>query len=110
LCHLVPYFFHIDEESVIAAVELVTYYKSHALMIHNRVYADKRDRRVLGAVDWLRRHGNKATGREMLTAKLGSAKTMNDIHQLIGDIVDRGYGYIDHDAGRSDSTVLRLNI
>ena len=101
---------HIGEESVIAAAAMVTYYKSHALMIHNRVYADKRDRRVLSAVDWLRRHGNKATGREMLTARLGSAKTMNDIHQLIGDIVDRGYGYIDHDAGRSDSTVLRLNI
>lgn len=87
---------------------MVTYFKSHTQMIFGRVYANHRERLALKGVDWVRRHGNKATGRELLTARVGSAKTMKDIDCLIEDVVDLGYGYIDPDAGRSDSVVLRL--
>ena len=99
----------IDHKSVLGAAALVTYFKSHTRLIHDRIHADKRECRVQKAVEWLRKRGGRSTGREMLNAKLGGVKDMDGVKILINDLISYGYVNIDTEAARSDSIVVNLN-
>lgn len=90
----------VDDVSVAAAIALVEYFKSHA----RRVYASLRrnsDRRVDGALAWLRRHGGQASPRDVQRDGVAGVKNAREALALLKELADQGYGVLEQRGKRS---------
>jgi Protein of unknown function (DUF3987) len=82
----------VDEDSMVAASDLIDYFASQARRVYSRLHATKDDTRVLGAVEWIKAHGNRVTARELLTTHVAGVKTKTEAIALFKTLEDRGYG------------------
>jgi len=89
---------HVDEVSMSGAGDLIDYFKSHAKRIYDRLKATPEDRRVLSALEWIRKRGGKSSARDFLTHKVSGVKKAKDVRELFKDITDRGWGKVEKEA------------
>lgn len=90
----------VDDVSVSAAIALVEYFKSHA----RRVYASLRrnsDKRVDGALAWLRRHGGQASPRDIQRDGVAGVKNAKEALALLKELANQGYGVLEQRGKRS---------
>ena len=99
---------HVDEVSMAGAIKIVMYFKSHLARVHNRVYASEDDRRMLKAVEWIRKRGSKATARDILTGRIAGCKNRKDVENLFQELTVRGHGHINDDTDRKDTLLFVL--
>jgi hypothetical protein len=87
----------VDERSVLAAAALLHYFKSHARRMYGRLHATPTEQRVARALHWFETHrAREFTMRELLRAKVGGSTTRQEMERLLGNLTDRGLGYIRH--------------
>lgn len=85
----------VDERSMSGAADLVDYFKSHAKRIYAQLCVSPEDKKVLSALEWIRKQGGKVTAREVLRYHLANVKTSAEAKQLLYQLLERGYGRIE---------------
>lgn len=82
----------IDEVSILAAAELVDYFKSHAKKVYEQLSETAEDRKVRAVVKWLKkRDGEMGTHRDLQKSNVAGTKTAEEAKRLIDVIVKRGH-------------------
>ncbi|RIV24687.1 DUF3987 domain-containing protein [Alicyclobacillaceae bacterium I2511] len=98
----------IDEESILAAADLVDYFKSHAKKVYEHLSETAEDKQVRQVVKWLQmQEGQSATPRDMQMYRVAGIKTANEARQLNDAIVKRGHAqYSLNDQGKPCITLV----
>lgn len=99
----------IDETSVVSAITLVEYFKSHARRVHSKLHQNPQAKQDARAVAWIRKHGGRATPRDIQRAGVAGVKNVEQARELLQNLADRGYGMIEPQAERSFVFVLSRN-
>jgi len=84
----------IQPESVLAAAELVAYFKSHTRKVYNTMYNSEMDSKIGVVINWMKRHDNSATERMLLNSKVGSCRSAAQVRELLQEMVDRQLGVV----------------
>jgi hypothetical protein len=96
----------VDEQSVVAAAALVHYFREHARRVFARLQVDPIDQQVTTAMDWIRKHGNLVTAREMQMHRVGGVKSSTEAKALLRTLEDRGLGKVSE--GRKNTMTFTL--
>ncbi|MBI4863744.1 MAG: DUF3987 domain-containing protein, partial [Candidatus Riflebacteria bacterium] len=81
----------VEELSVLGGWALADYVKDHARKAYPAIRADKIDRQVLQALEWLRAKGGAATLREIYRSGVGNSKNARTARKLARELIDRGH-------------------
>lgn len=85
----------IDEKSILAAAELVDYFKSHAKKVYELFTETNEDKRVRSAIQWLkRREGHTASHRDIQMNHVSGIKKASEAKELMKVIAARGHAEI----------------
>ena len=84
----------IHPESVLAAAQLLKYFKSHTRKVYDTMYNSEMDGKIGVALNWIKRHDGSATERMMLNNKVGSCKSVAQVRELLQEMVDRQLGVL----------------
>jgi len=90
----------VDKVSVLGAVALVHYFKSHARRVYARLQATPEDQQVARALAWIVRQGGQVTARALLRHHVGGVKTTSEAIQLLHTLEERGYGTVQEGSKR----------
>jgi hypothetical protein len=82
----------VDKVSVLGAVALVHYFKSHARRVYARLQATPEDQHVARTLVWIVRQGGQMTARTLLRHHVSGVKTTSEAIQLLHTLEERGYG------------------
>ncbi len=85
----------LDRESMLKAVVLVEYFKSHARRVYGRLHATDEDRRVMAAVQWIERQGGHVKARKMQRSGVCGVRTTEDVRKLFEVLRKRGHGKLE---------------
>ena len=102
----------INEESMDGAIRLIGYFKSHVRKVSRRLRPNPEGERLERAVDWIRRHGDKATLRDICTYKVAGCRQREQAQSLFRDLEEAGLGMIETRApkrGGQSSVIFRLH-
>lgn len=83
-----------DEDSVLRAIVLINYFKSHARRVYARLCFTPEDKRVTDAVTWIRRQGGSTTLRNLVTYRVAGCTNRREGEALLNELEERGYGKI----------------
>ena len=82
----------VSPHAIIAAAELIHYFKSHIRKVYKDLFNSEMDRKVVLAVNWIRRHGGKVTSRMLLTNNVGKCNSSVQVNELLTEMVERNIG------------------
>ena len=102
----------IHPDSIKAAANLISYFKSHTRKIYRELYNSEMDRRIVLAVSWITRQGGKVTSRMILTNNVGKCATAHQVNELLVEMVERNIGTVTKsvpDGGGRPSHIFTLN-
>jgi Protein of unknown function (DUF3987) len=85
----------IDEISVMAAGSLTDYFTAHAEKVYGALELTPADKKVELAMQWIRKHGGKATAREIRMNGVAGVKSATEAKSLLHTLADRGYGTVE---------------
>lgn len=95
----------VDEMIMRKAITLVEYFKDHTRRTYARLRCTPEDRKVLDALNWIRRHGGQATAREMLRGNVAGVKKAVEAEHLLRELVERGYGTLTESPSRGKKSL-----
>lgn len=91
----------VDEYSMTGAAALIEYFKSHAKRVYSRLKASPEEKRMMGAVEWIKRQGGKVTARDILRYKVAGVKSASDAKTLLRELESRGAGTLEEGPRKS---------
>lgn len=91
----------VDDVSVAAAIALVEYFKSHARRVYASLRGSSKDKRVDGALAWLRRRGGQASPRDVQRDGVAGVKNAKEALALLKELADQGYGVLEQRGKRN---------
>ncbi len=90
----------VDNESVLRAAVVWEYFKAHARRVLEYIHGSDLDKALERALRWIRRQRREEIPlRDFISAKVGGATTMEDVHHLLDELMQRGVGYTDKRKG-----------
>ena len=99
-------------ESVLAAAQLLKYFKSHTRKVYDTMYNSEMDVKIGIALNWINRHDGSASEKMMLNNKVGGCKSVAQVRELLQEMVDRQLGQLTstkHSHGGRPKIVFTLN-
>jgi len=102
----------IEPDSIKAASNLISYFKSHTRKIYRELYNSEMDRRIVLAVSWITRQGGKVTSRMILTNNVGKCASAQQVNELLVEMVERAIGTVAKtipEGGGRPSLIFTLN-
>ena len=97
----------VDEYSMTGAAALIDYFKSHAKKVYARLKASPEDKRMIGAIEWIKRQGGKVTARDVRMYKVAGVKNSDEAKELLHELEKRGAGKVEY--GTRKSVIFTLN-
>jgi hypothetical protein len=94
----------VEAVSVLGAAALIDYFKSHIRRVYARLHASPEEVRAARAVEWLKKHGGRASIRDLLRGKVGGTRRSEDAVTLMRDLAGRGYGAVEGGKRRDQLT------
>jgi hypothetical protein len=85
----------VDDKSMSGAADLIDYFKSHAKRAYAQLRITPEDKKVLSALEWIRKQGGSVTAREVLRHHVANVKTSLEAKQLLYQLQNRGHGRIE---------------
>ena len=105
--------FNVDEISVMAAVVLTDYFKSHARKVYRDFHAHPLDKLLSRAAGWIRkRPGKEASVRDFVTNNVAGCRRNNDALTLFSLLQQAGWGRMEERPppnGGRPKTVFKLD-
>jgi hypothetical protein len=84
---------HIDLESMRRGLRLVSYFKSHARVVYDKITLKPEDHRAMAVLDWVRRKGEgECTARSLVTNKVAGIHKTSEATKVMKNLEDRGLG------------------
>ena len=84
---------NVDEISVLAAVVLTDYFKTHARKVYRELHTDRLEKSLSGAVEWVKkRPGKEASVRDFVTNNVAGCRRNNDALNLFSLLQQAGWG------------------
>jgi len=84
----------VDKKSVEGAIELIAYFKSHARRIYRRLATEHGDKRIAGAVEWIRQRGGEVSARDIQKYKVGGVRDNAEAKALLEELEGLGHGHV----------------
>jgi hypothetical protein len=102
----------VDEQSMAAAAALAEYFKSHARRVYMELHMSEDDKRLMAALEWIRRQpGGTTTARGLQHANVGGVKSADEARALLHRLADDGHGVIQEGTGaRGGRTSIRFTL
>lgn len=91
----------IDESSLLKAIALVDYFKSHTERAYMYLRSDSGDRLIVDVLSFIDENGGKTTSRELQRKGFREIKTADEAKAFLSLLVERGYGVIEQPTARS---------
>lgn len=74
---------------------------SHAKRVYASLRRSSKDKRLDGALAWLRRHGGQASPRDVQRDGVAGVKNAKEALALLKELADQGYGVLEQRGKRS---------
>jgi len=84
----------VDDTSISGAADLIDYFKSHAKRVYAQLRTTPQGKKILSAVEWIRRQGGNVTARDVLMHRVVNVRTASEAKQLLYHLQERGYGMV----------------
>lgn len=91
----------IDESSLLAAIALVNYFKSHTERVYMYLRTDSEDRLIADVLSFIDENGGETTSRELQRKKFREIKTASEAKDFLSLLAERGYGVTEQPTVRS---------
>lgn len=90
----------IEVTDVIAAWMMVDYFVAGATRVYGQMELTPDDRRVVSALDWMRKHKTQTiSARDCTTFRIAGVHSGSEVKSLFRALVDRGYGLATEESG-----------
>lgn len=99
----------VDPISVMSAVQLTEYFKTHAAKVHERMVGATSKRDFTTAIRWIEKRGGTVTVRDFQRSGPGHFRALgsSEILELFAQLADLGYGKL---SGRTFTTVVATDL
>jgi len=98
----------VDKVSMIGAAHLVTYFKSHARRVYERLSFTPKDKKVMSSLKWIKRNDGAVTARDLQMHRVAGVRTADEAKELMLELQKWGYGNVRE--GKRKSFLFQLNI
>jgi hypothetical protein len=90
----------VDEDTTTATKKVIDYFKAHERKVYARLRVTPEDKQAEDAVAWIRKHGKRATARDLQMHRVVNIKASSEAKALLNALADRGYGTIKKEGKR----------
>jgi hypothetical protein len=96
----------LEAATIERTVKLIDYFKGHLKLVYGRLRLTAEDNHLLEVIDWIRRHNNQCTARDLVRAK--KVTPASKAKKFMIELQERGYGRLESVTGGNGRLMQRF--